>query len=115
MKGKKVVLINTVKVGTDSLNRPIYEEKETIVENVLYTPGASSDVISSTDLTGKKMVYTLAIPKGDTNDWKNCKVRFLESKNMSGMTFKSFGFPMEGIDDLIPGQWNKKVTVELYE
>lgn len=29
-------------------------------------------------------------------------------------TWKSFGYPIEGIDELVPGDWNKKVMVELY-
>jgi len=51
----------------------------------------------------------LAIPKGDTNIWEDQEVRFF------GERFRVFGKPLQGIDDLIPLEWNKKVTVERYE
>ncbi len=112
MTGKTIILINSVIVGYDRLNRPVYEDRETEVEDVLYAPGVSDDIVSSTDLTGKKMVYTLAIPKGDAHEWKNCKVKL---PSFPGLVFKSFGFPAEGIEELVPTRWHKKVTVELYE
>ena len=53
-------------------------------------------------------MYTLAIPKSDAHDWNDCTVKFFNR------TWKSFGYPIEGIDELVPGDWNKKVMVELY-
>lgn len=108
MRGITVVLINRVKVGSDPFNKPIYEEVEKNVDNVLVYPGVPEDVISDVDLEGKKSVHTLGIPKGDTNNWIDCKVRF------KGRTYKSFGFPQEGIEELVPTAWHKKVMVELY-
>jgi len=51
----------------------------------------------------------LAIPKGDTNDWENQEVRFF------GERWRVIGMPLQGIDELIPLDWNKKVMVERYE
>lgn len=78
------------------------------VTDVLVAPASTTDLPATIDLTGKKAVYTLAIPKGDTHDWTDCTVRFF------GRTWKSFGFPLEGIEELVPLRWNKKVLVELY-
>lgn len=108
MVGITVVLINRVKVGVDALNKDVYEEVETEVNNVLVAPTTSDDVISSTDLEGKKLLYTLGIPKGDSHDWTNCKVRFF------GKTFKSYGDVIEGIEANVPTMWHKKVLVEWY-
>ena len=109
IKGVPIILCKKEKVGTDPLNQPIYEEKEIIVENVLIAPSTTDDIVTSTDLVGKKAVYTLAIPKGDTNNWENQRVKFF------GHTWLVFGFTLQGIEENIPLQWNKKVMVERYE
>lgn len=109
IKGIDVTLYTQVQSGTDGFNKPIYTETAEIVENVLVAPSSSQEVIDSLQLEGKKAVYTLAIPKGDTHDWRDKKVSFF------GSTFKTFGMPIKGIDELIPGDWNMKVQVERYE
>lgn len=108
MRGITVTLINRVQVGVDVLNNPIYDYVETDVDNVLVAPTTTDDVVDPTSLEGKKMAYTLGIPKGDTHNWENCQVRFF------GRTFKSYGYPIEGIESLVPTNWHKKVLVELY-
>lgn len=109
IKGITVTLINKKKVGENPFGEPIYEDVETEVDNVLITPTSTEDVINTLELTGKKAVYTLAIPKGDTNNWENAEVCFF------GQRWRTFGFVTEGIDHLIPLDWNKKVMVERYE
>ena len=69
----------------------------------------SEAIITDQDLQGKREVYQLAIPKGDTHEWRNRKVEFF------GKTFRTVNIPEEGIEDLIPLDWNKKVKVERYE
>ena len=31
-----------------------------------------------------------------------------------GQSFRVFGFPMEYIPELVPGDWNKRIKVERY-
>lgn len=109
IKGITVLLYDRNQVGVDGFGAPIYEETATEVENVLVSPVSSDDIVNNQDLTGKKAVYTLAIPKGDTHDWEDKKVEFF------GQTFKTFDIPIQGIDSLVPGDWNMKVKVERYE
>ena len=109
IRGIRVVLVNKVKIGTDPLNHPIYEDTEVAVDNVLISPTSSEDMADMQNLTGKKAVYTLAIPKGDTNNWEDCEVRFFDQ------TWRTIGFPTEGIEEMLPPSWNKKVMVERYE
>ena len=109
IKGIPVVLKVKVQAGTDEFNRPVYATEDKVVENVLVSPATSEDITASLDLTGKRAEYMLAIPKGDTNDWKDVIVEFF------GHQWKTFGFPIEGIEENIPLEWNKKVMVELYE
>jgi len=109
IKGITVTLINKKQIDTDPFGDPIYEDDEIEVDNVLVSPTSSDDIVNQLNITGKKAVYTLAIPKGDTNIWEDQEVRFF------GERFRVFGKPLQGIDDLIPLEWNKKVTVERYE
>lgn len=109
IKGITVTLINNKEVGRDPFDNPIFEDVEIEVENVLIKPTSTEDVVNTKDLTGRTAVYTLAIPKGDTNTWENQEVRFF------GERWRVFGIPLQGIEELIPLDWNKKVMVERYE
>ncbi len=108
IKGIPVILIEKMQTGTDPFGAPIYEESEITVDNVLIAPASTDDIVNSQDLYGKKAVYTLAIPKGDTHNWNDTKVKFFSQE------WKTFGFPLEGIEENIPLDWNKKVMVEQY-
>ena len=109
IKGITVTLITKQQTGTDPLGAPIYTDVEIPVENVLVSPTNSDDIITQLNLTGRRAIYTLAIPKKDNNTWENQEVHFF------GKRWRVFGKPLEGIKDLIPLDWNKKVTIELYE
>ena len=109
LKGIDVTLVNRKQTGIDAFNRPIYNDVEITVSNVLVAPTSSDDIVNALELTGKKAVYTLGIPKGDTHDWKDKEVRFFDER------WRVFGIPLQGIEDLIPLDWNKKVMVERYE
>jgi hypothetical protein len=109
MNGIDIILISTTPTGVDDFGSPLVEEKEIIVKNVLVAPASTDDITNSVNLTGKKAIYTLGIPKGDTNVWENKEVVFF------GKRWKTIGIPVEGIEDLIPLNWHKKVMVEHYE
>lgn len=108
IKGIKVTLLIKQEVGKDAFDRPIYDYMEEAVENVLVAPASSDDIITTQELTGKKAVYSLAIPKGDTHEWTDAVVRFF------GQEWRTLGFPLEGIEENIPLDWNKKVMVKRY-
>lgn len=109
IKGITVRLCVREQTSTDPFNNPVFSENWVDVENVLVAPSTSDDITTSQDLYGKKAVYTLAIPKGDTHEWKDTLVEFF------GQCFRTFGFPTQGIEENIPLDWNKKVMVEAYE
>lgn len=109
IKGITVTLIQKQETGRDPFGSPIYADVEIPVENILVAPTLSDDVINTLNLTGRKAVYTLGIPKGDTHEWENQEVRFF------GERWRVFGIPLQGIEEMIPLDWNKKVMVERYE
>ena len=109
IKGITVILVDKISDGVDPFGTPIYRDAEIPVDNVLVTPSTTDDMVNQLNLTGKKAVYTLAIPKDDEHDWEDKEVRFF------GQTWRTFGFVTQGIENLIPLDWNKKVMVERYE
>ena len=109
IKGMTVILVDKVERGRDPFGAPIYEDVEIPIQNVLVAPTSSDDVIHQLSLTGRKIVYTLAIPKGDRHDWEGREVRFF------GQRFRVVGLPLEGMEHLVPLDWNRKVLVERYE
>lgn len=108
IKGIPVELVVREQTGADALNRPIYTERVEVVENVLVGAPSSEDVTAALNLSGKRIAYTLAIPKGDEHVWTDTEVRFW------GGRYRTVGEPTQGIDALIPLAWNKKVQVERY-
>lgn len=109
LKGITVTLLEKKQTGTDPFNRPIYEEIEEPVENVLVAPASENEILDVLNLTGRKAIYTLGIPKGDTHDWIDKRVKFF------GVVWHTIGMPVQGIDEMIPLLWNRKVQVERYE
>ena len=109
LKGITVKLYEQTQTGTDPTNRPIIEETPTDVENVLVGQPDEAEVLDTLNLTGRKVIYVLGIPKGDMHDWENKKVEFW------GLTFRTIGMPIQGIESMVPLSWNKKVKVERYE
>ena len=109
MRTTTVTLYEKKANGADGFNKTIWKETAVEIPGVLYAPSSSQEILDGVNLYGKKAVYTLAIPKGDTHNWEDCKVSFL------GQNWHVFGIPLEGIEENIPLAWNKKVTVERYD
>lgn len=108
IKGITVTLYQRTQTGIDELNNPIYAETPVNVDNVLVYPTEDKNVIDTLELDGKKAVYELCIPKGDTHTWEDCRVDFF------GKSFHVFGAGKEYIEANIPLDWNKKFKVEYY-
>ena len=110
IRGITITLYDVTQTGTDPLNKPIYTETPVAVDNVLVAPVNSTEQLETFNLTGRKALYQMAIPKGDSHEWTaGKKVRFFDAN------WRIIGIPTEGIDELIPLDWNKKVQVERYE
>ena len=108
IQGISILLYKKEAVGKDPFGAAIYEERPVTVENVLVYPLSASEMAEELRLSGRKIAYTLCIPKGDRNDWENTEVEFF------GKRFRTVGIPEEFIEGLLPLAWNKKVKVERY-
>ena len=107
-QGITIKLLERTQTGADAFNRPIYTETATEVENVLVGEPSTEEITTELNLSGKRLAYTLAIPKGDTHTWEDHRVE------IRGEIYEVLGKPTEGIDHLIPLDWNKKVKVAQY-
>ena len=113
IKGTTVVLYTQTESDPDPFGIPTYKETAVKVDNVLIAEPNTEDIASSTQLFGKVIRYMLGIPKGDTHDWMDKKVSWTDRYGTH--TVKTFGFPITGIEENIPGPWHMKVRCEEYD
>ena len=110
LKGIDITLYSKTQTGGDPLPPPdCIEETPVTVHNVLVGEPSAEEITTELQLTGRRLAYTLAIPKGDTHDWADAKVEFF------GQTFRTCGGVVQGIESMIPLRWNKKVQVVQFE
>lgn len=109
MKGIDVILCKKVIESVDPFGNPVTSEQQITVEDCLVGQPSAQDMTSSIELYGKKVAYTIGVPKSDTNDWTDAEVIVF------GKRFKTIGFPEEGIAENIPLRWGKNVKVEAYD
>lgn len=101
-----VTLHELTATGYNALNEPVYSDRAVQVPNVVVAPTSEQEILDTLNITGRKAVYTLHIPKGDTHTWTNTIVEFFGNK------WRTIGEPIEYIDDMVPLSWNKKVRCE---
>ena len=109
LKGIPVELTVRAAAGTDAFNAPVYTDTVVRVENVITAPSTAEEVLDTMNLFGKRAIYTLHIPKGDTHVWEDTTVSFF------GQTFRTIGPATEYIQGMTPLNWNRKVLVERIE
>lgn len=109
MKGITVTLEKKTQSGTDGFGRPTYTVTPEDVSDVLVGEPSTTDITNMMTMYGKRVSYTLAIPKGDENVWEDTIV-ILPAP--FGGRYHTIGFPTAGIEANIPLRWNKKVHLE---
>lgn len=109
IRGADVLLYVRTKDGEDEFHAPVWRETPVMVHNVLIGEPDTDAVVSDLQLCGRRLAYVLAIPKGDTHDWDGVTVEFF------GRKWRTYGGVTEGIEELLPLAWNKKVKVKRYE
>jgi len=114
MRGVTVTLYEGTKTGVDGFNADVVSFDTGVqVENVLVGEPSTDDITSSTEMYGKKLECMLGIPKGDTHDWQDKVVEWVDAYGTTHR-LKTFGFPITGIEANIPTKWHKKVRCEKY-
>lgn len=109
IKGETVTLLVETQSDTDPFGSPIYTTQNVDVKNVIVGSPSSDSAVAELNLFGKRIAFTLGIPKGDTHDW-NDKIVIIR-----GARYRTYGFPLTQTDANVPGMWNTQVKVEKYE
>lgn len=109
IKAITVQLYNVQELGRDEFNVPVRLPVPEDVPGVLVCPSSADAVVTDLQLYGRKSVYQLCIPKGDSHEWEDRLVGFF------GKIFRTFGPCAEYIDANVPLKWNKQIRVEHYE
>ena len=112
MTGITVKLTKKTQTSVDPFGQPIFDTIEVDVSDVLVGEPSTDDITNSMTMYGKKVAYTLAIPKGDDHDWEDTTVTL--PAPFYG-TYHTIGYPTAGIEANIPLRWNKKVHLERIE
>lgn len=105
IKGIAVTIYQKTDAGKDAFNRAIISETPVVVQNVLVGLPTESEILESTNLTGRRADFTLGIPKGDTHDWVDIDV------DIFGERFHTVGAVVRGLEEMVPLAWHKKVMV----
>ena len=114
MRGLTVTLWDLAETGQDDFGFPIWTETPVSVENVLVGEPSTEDVTTATSLYGKRLVCMLGIPKGDAHVWTDRRVSWTGPDGRT-VTVRTFGYPITGVEALIPGPWHMKVRCEAIE
>ena len=109
--GITIQIVKKTEGDPDPLGNPTYTEEAVDVNDVLVGEPTTDEVTDTLQLYGKRVAYTLAIPKGDTNDWVDAEV-ILPSPFVG--RYRTIGYPTSGIEANIPLKWNSKVKIERY-
>lgn len=109
MRGISVTLYQRTATGTDSLGNQVWTETSVTVDNVLVGQPTTDDIVTTTQIYGKRLEYWIGIPKGDAHAWENAAVEFF------GQRFETFGHVEKGIDALVPTAWNAKIRCARYD
>lgn len=127
MKGMTIYLVQKIQIGVDDFGMPVYvqgsypsndrypandyypggEILEAVNDCLVGQPSAD-DVTNTLALYGKKIAYTVGIPKGDAHDWTDAEVEIW------GERFRTIGYPETGIQANIPLRWGQNIKVERY-
>lgn len=109
IQGTTIQLVDKVRVDSDPFGAPIYSESLIEVDNVLVAQPVPSQINDMLNLYGKRLAYSIGIPKGDTHTWKEQDVIIF------GERFHVFTEVTKGIEANVPGPWHHVYGVERYE
>ena len=102
----EAVTVRTPTVGYDEHMEEVTTWEEATVQNVVVTPGATSDVLDSTRPDGTRVAFTLGFPKTFTASLRGCRVL------VRGIECAVIGDPQPYAAENVPGSWNMNVEVE---
>lgn len=107
IKGVAVTVSSPLSASTDRFGNPVITWTDTTVDNVLVSPGATSDLEAARP-DGVTVDYTLHFPRSFVGSLEGCKVTLPDP--WAG-TYYVVGAPGEYINANTPTAWNRPVEV----
>ena len=101
----EAVTVRTPTVSYDEHMEEVVTWQEATVQNVVVTPGATSDVLDSTRPDGTRVAFTLGFPKTFTASLRGCHVL------VRGIECAVIGDPQPYAAENTPGAWNYTAEV----
>ena len=102
----ETVTVRTPTIGYDEHMEVVESWSARPVENVIVTPGATSDVLDSTRPDGTRVDFTLGFPKTFTASLRGCRCV------VRGIECAVIGDPQPYTAENVPGAWNYTAEVE---
>ena len=102
----ETVTVRTPTIGYDEHMEVVESWSARPVENVIVTPGTTSDVLDSTRPDGTRVAFTLGFPKTFTASLRGCRV------TVRGIECAVIGDPQLYTAANVPGAWNYTAEVE---
>ena len=102
----ETVAVRTPTIGYDEHMEEVVTWEDTTVQNVVVTPGATSDVLDSTRPDGTRVAFTLGFPKTFTEPLRGCRCV------VRGTEYAVVGDPQPYTAGNVPGAWNYTAEVE---
>ena len=96
----ETVTVRTPTIGYDEHMEVVESWSARPVENVVVTPGTTSDVLDSTRPDGTRVAFTLGFPKSFTAPLRGCRVL------VRGIECAVIGDPQPYAAENTPGPWN---------
>lgn len=100
------VTVRTPTVGYDEHMEEVVTWQEATVQNVVVTPGATSDVLDPARPDGTRVAFTLGFPKSFTAPLRGCRV------TVRGIECAVIGDPQPYTAGSVPGPWDCTAEVE---
>ena len=98
----------------DDFGDPVTTETHVDVPGVLVYPTTADAIVTDLQIYGKRSIYELCIPKGDAHDWTDVTVSWTDAYGRT-ITCETFGFPITGVEHLVPTPWHMKVRCHRIE
>lgn len=108
IKGVTVTVNTPSSSTTDRFGNPVITFTASTVNNVLISPGATSDLEASRP-AGVQVAYSLHFPKSFTGSLEGCEITLPDPW---GGTYRVVGSPGQYIDANTPTAWHMPVEVE---
>lgn len=108
IKGITVQIFVKTLTGTDPFGAPIYQMVPEDVEDVIVGEVSATESTEALDLYGKKLEYTLGIPKDDNHDWEDKDVAFF------GDTFHTVGNVERCIEANMPKAFRGRRNIKVF-